>query len=215
MIERLPLDDETWANLIVLSERDNIFIEGNILKILDPGDSDSHRSYIQRALSQDRTKREKRLEITKQIQASTREVQEKNRELLETQEALKLALEQAESSRAETEKALKDSIEAAYKAERSKKETEQQLDYIHKKKQFELMGDIVRMAIWVVIGVGSVTTIMYAAAVFTQDNDPTNVTLLANTWSNIFGILLTNSFSIIGTIMGVKYATEGSNKNSG
>lgn len=39
-----------------------------------------------------------------------------------------------------------------------------------------------------------------------------DTTLLGNTWSNMFGILLTNSFSIIGTIMGVKYASEGSGK---
>lgn len=32
--------------------------------------------------------------------------------------------------------------------------------------------------------------------------------IIESTWSNLFGILLTNSFSIVGTIMGVKYATE-------
>jgi hypothetical protein len=32
--------------------------------------------------------------------------------------------------------------------------------------------------------------------------------IIASTWSNMFGILLTNSFSIIGTIMGVKYASS-------
>lgn len=36
----------------------------------------------------------------------------------------------------------------------------------------------------------------------------TNTVLLGSTWSNMFSILLTNSFSIIGTIMGVKYASE-------
>jgi hypothetical protein len=30
---------------------------------------------------------------------------------------------------------------------------------------------------------------------------------------SIFGILLTNSFSIVGTIMGVKYATENNGNN--
>jgi hypothetical protein len=38
-----------------------------------------------------------------------------------------------------------------------------------------------------------------------------DTTLLGNAWTNMFGILLTNSFSIIGTIMGVKYATESKN----
>jgi hypothetical protein len=32
--------------------------------------------------------------------------------------------------------------------------------------------------------------------------------IIGSTWSNMFGILLTNSFSIIGTIMGVKYAAS-------
>ena len=31
---------------------------------------------------------------------------------------------------------------------------------------------------------------------------------IGSVWGNMFGILLTNAFSIIGTIMGVKYASE-------
>jgi hypothetical protein len=36
----------------------------------------------------------------------------------------------------------------------------------------------------------------------------TDTQIIGSTWSNMFGILLTNAFSIVGTIMGVKYATE-------
>jgi hypothetical protein len=36
--------------------------------------------------------------------------------------------------------------------------------------------------------------------------------IIESTWSNLFGILLTNSFSIIGTIMGVKHANSGNKK---
>jgi hypothetical protein len=32
--------------------------------------------------------------------------------------------------------------------------------------------------------------------------------VISATLSNIFGILLTNAFSIVGTIMGIKYATD-------
>jgi hypothetical protein len=32
--------------------------------------------------------------------------------------------------------------------------------------------------------------------------------VIGSTWSNMFGILLTNAFSIVGTIMGVKYASD-------
>ena len=38
------------------------------------------------------------------------------------------------------------------------------------------------------------------------------VTNISKSWSNIIGILPTNSFSIVGTIMGVKYASESKEK---
>ena len=38
--------------------------------------------------------------------------------------------------------------------------------------------------------------------------------MIGSTWSNMFGILLTNAFSIVGTIMGVKYASENKEKRN-
>jgi hypothetical protein len=64
---------------------------------------------------------------------------------------------------------------------------------------------IVQIALLVIVGVGIIVTGMYLFAMGTGSNE---TTLIGNTWSNLFGILLTNSFSIIGTIMGVKYASE-------
>ena len=32
--------------------------------------------------------------------------------------------------------------------------------------------------------------------------------IIGSTWSNMLGILLTNAFSILGTIMGIKYASK-------
>ena len=54
------------------------------------------------------------------------------------------------------------------------------------------------------MGVGVTTTGMYLLALMKG----LDTVLLGSTWSNMFSILLTNSFSIIGTIMGVKYASE-------
>jgi len=45
---------------------------------------------------------------------------------------------------------------------------------------------------------------MYAWAM----SSGTDTQIIGSTWSNMFGILLTNAFSIVGTIMGVKYATD-------
>jgi hypothetical protein len=61
-----------------------------------------------------------------------------------------------------------------------------------------------------VCGVGVVTTLMFALTIiYGIDNK-----IVESAWSNMFGILLTNSFSIIGTIMGVKYASENRERKS-
>jgi len=78
------------------------------------------------------------------------------------------------------------------------------LDLMQKKKQFQLIGKIVQVALWVILGVGLITTCLFAYTLVSGQENP----ILESTWSNLFGILLTNSFSIVGTIMGVKYATE-------
>jgi hypothetical protein len=39
-------------------------------------------------------------------------------------------------------------------------------------------------------------------------------TTIGSTWTNIIGILLTNCFSIVGTIMGVKYASSTNNTST-
>ena len=75
---------------------------------------------------------------------------------------------------------------------------------MQKKTQFELINSIVKVALYIILGVGIVTTGLYVFAM-TMGFD---TTILSSAWSNMFGILLTNSFSIVGTIMGVKYASE-------
>ena len=55
-----------------------------------------------------------------------------------------------------------------------------------------------------ILGVGIVTTLIYMLAIYTDKDTQ----IIGSTWSNMFGILLTNAFSIVGTIMGVKYASE-------
>jgi len=102
--------------------------------------------------------------------------------------------------------------QALVKAEEAQKHALEDLDLLQRKTQFELIGNIVKVALWVIMAVGITTTILYIVALFAKGSGP-DTTLIGNTWSNLLGILLTNSFSIIGTIMGVKYASEsGSDK---
>ena len=97
--------------------------------------------------------------------------------------------------------------EALQLAKDATKEAQEDLDLLQKKTQFQLIENIVTCALYTIVGVGVIVTLLY---VYSISIGSTEVTLIGNAWSNLFGILLTNSFSIIGTIMGVKYANNSS-----
>ena len=167
---------ESRSALVKIAKEKGVYLEGNILKLLQPGDDKEFASYLQEAIQRDREYRRKRLEITKQVQVQNRELQEAQSKL---QEAL-------------------------VEAENAKKEAQQDLDLLQKKTQFELMSRIVMVALTLIVGIGISSTLLYIAALaFEKDT-----IVIGNAWSSTLGILLTNSFSILGTIMGVKYATE-------
>ena len=180
----MKLLSETQEALLALAKERNIYIEGNILKILDVEENSDFSEYVTTALGMDKEKQRKRLAVTKQVQDQNKLLQKKAEENDNLMQELKEALSAAEEAK---QVAVND------------------LDIMQKKRQFELIGNIVTSALWVIMGVGLVTTFMYTLAIF---HESTETTLIGNTWSNLFGILLTNSFSIIGTIMGVKYASD-------
>ena len=99
-------------------------------------------------------------------------------------------------------KKLKDSIEI------EKNNALNDLDVMIKKSQSELIKVIVKCALSVIIGVGVVTTVLYWMAMVTGKETQ----IIGSTWSNMFSVLLTNAFSIVGTIMGIKYATQDGSK---
>jgi PAS domain S-box-containing protein len=82
------------------------------------------------------------------------------------------------------------------------------LDILMKKSQSELIKTIVLVALMVIVGVGVITTILYWMAIVTNRDTQ----IIGSTWSNMFSVLLTNAFSIVGTIMGIKYATQDGGK---
>lgn len=171
--------------LIKLSEEKNIFLEGNIIKVIESND-ENFKNYLKKAKEKDSSTRKKRLEITRQVQDQNKKLEEKAIENEKLMTDLKNALDEAEGAK---EAAIND------------------LDLIQKKSQFELMGQIIKVALWVIMSVGVLTTLLYVVALYTKGSGP-DTTLIGNTWSNLLGILLTNSFSIVGTIMGVKYASN-------
>ena len=195
----MKVTPEVKEVLLTLAKEKKIYLEGNILKILRADINDKEfQDYLKVCKDKDVTARKKRLQVTKQVQSQNKDLVAKQQEndalMIELQDALeeaKKAEQIAESLRKE--------------AEQGKEKAMEDLDSLQKRTQFELMGKIVRVALLVIIGVGLLTTGLFSYTLFTGQENP----ILESTWSNLFGILLTNSFSIIGTIMGVKYASEG------
>lgn len=214
----IKIDKNTKKQLIDLQESKNISLEGNILKLIDTSEDPDFEKYIKDSIEKDRESRKKRLEITKKIQDQNKNLKELNSENERINSEIKCALEEMEESKIQIEEQNKELIEwreeneritqelhkALSSAEEAKKLAENDLDLLQKKTQFELIGTIVRISLFVIIGVGVITTSVYMVALFLGKDTE----IIASTWSNMFGILLTNSFSIIGTIMGVKYAAS-------
>lgn len=185
------LTDQTKNCLIEIYKTKKISLEGNILKLIEEDEGDTEfNEYLRNAIALDKDTRRKRLDITKQIQSQ-------NKQLLAAQK-------ENESLMIELKNALEEAKSAKYEAEKLRDAAVEDLDTLQKRTQFELIGMIVRIALYIIIGVGIITTALF---VFSMVNGY-DTKIIESAWSNMFGILLTNSFSIIGTIMGVKYATE-------
>jgi Icc-related predicted phosphoesterase len=220
----IKLDKNSENNLIKLFESKNIGLEGNIIKLFE-SDNDLFKDYLKKCTDKDKDSRRKRLEITKQVQVQNKDLtilNDENQRMVEelqntltnmeyqnnriesqNSELLEWKIENEKIS-VELVEAMKQSEQARVVAENAKNEAENNLDIIQKKTQFELINNIVKVALYVIIGVGCVTTGIYVYSMtIGKDTE-----IIGSTWSNMFGILLTNSFSIVGTILGVKYGAS-------
>ncbi len=202
-----------------------IGLEGNITKLIDGEDDEDFKKYLKECETKDSDKRKKRLEMTKKIQKQNEELVEVNSENERIMSELQQSLQEVEESRLtfevqnrelndwkqdnlrlteELKTEMTKSELARIDAERAKESALNDLDIIQKKNQTELISTIVKVALWVIMGVGFITTGVYVLTLFLGKDTQ----IISAAWSNIFGILLTNAFSIVGTIMGIKYATE-------
>ena len=224
-MNKIKLDKKTKEQLIALWKTKKIGLEGNILKLIDDEGDEELIAYLKETSEKDTSTRLKRLEMTKQIQNQNKDLvswkEENERIQTELRESLKTTeesmqqahssrlesekmREEAESSRIEAEKSKEEAIKAKQEAEKAKDSALSDLDVMQKKTQFELISVIVKVALGVILGVGIISTTLYAIVLIKGVDNP----IVSSTWSNLLGILLTNSFSIIGTIMGIKYATD-------
>ena len=221
----IKFSTNTKKQLIDLYKAKNIGLEGNLLKIVDSEEDSEFSQYIKTCIDKDKESRKKRLDITKQIQNKNTELQNLNSENTRILEELQITLDNAESSKKQIEfqntellswkeeneriqlelqEEMKRTESAREEAEHAKANALSDLDLLQKKTQTELMGNIVKVALGVIMFVAVITTAMYVFSIIMGRE----VNTIGPAWSNMFGILLTNAFSIVGTIMGVKYATK-------
>jgi hypothetical protein len=220
----IKLDKNSEDNLIKLFESKNVGLEGNVIKLIE-SDNDLFKDYLKKCTDKDKDSRRKRLEITKKIQLQNNELSDLNEQNQKMMEDLQSTLKEAEEQKVkietqngelidwreenekiqqELQKEMIKSETARIRAEEAKTNAINDLDILQKKNQTELISTIVRVALYIIVGVGIVTTGVYVfTLVMGKDTQ-----VISAAWSNIFGILLTNAFSIVGTIMGIKYATE-------
>ena len=219
------LDKSTKKQLIELFKSKNIGLEGNIVKLIDSDGDEEFAAYLKQCVDKDITSRRKRLDMTKQVQTQNAELTKLNEQNQKIMEELQETLKNVEESKMTFEVQNRELNEwkeenlrlteelkiemvkaeqAKIAAENAKNEAENNLDLVQKKTQFELINNIVKVALYVIIGVGTITTGIYVYSMaLNVDTD-----IIGSTWSNMFGILLTNSFSIVGTILGVKYGAS-------
>lgn len=221
----IKFSTNTKKQLLDLYKAKNIGLEGNLLKIVDSEEDSEFSQYIKTCIDKDKESRKKRLDITKQIQNKNTELQNLNSENTRILEELQITLDNVESSKKQIEcqnaellswkeeneriqlelqEEMKRTESAREEAEHAKSNALSDLDLLQKKTQTELMGNIVKVALGVIMFVAVITTAMYVFSIIMGRE----VNTIGPAWSNMFGILLTNAFSIVGTIMGVKYATK-------
>jgi len=234
----IKIDKKTKEQLLEIFKAKKISLEGNILKVIDPDGDQEFESYVKEAIERDKDSRRKRLDITKQVQIQNtdltkwkkenervneqvtkalKEAEESNKAMLIAKKEAEDALGEAHSARMEAEKARVEAENARTEAERARTEAENaknsalnDLDLMQKKTQFELIGSIVRVALWVILGVGITVTIVYVISLFAGFKTE----VVGSAWVNIMSILLTNAFSIIGTLMGMKTMSDNKEKSS-
>lgn len=221
----IKIDKTTKSQLLELYKTKKISLEGNILKVIDSDGDVDFEKYIQEATEKDKDNRRKRLDITRQVQSQNtdltkwkkenervnseltkalEEAEESNKAMLCAKQEAEQALEDAQKAKVEAENARIEAEKARQEAELAKNSAVNDLELMQKKTQFELIGNIVKVALWVILGVGITVTIVYVVSLFAGFNTD----VVGSSWVNIMSILLTNAFSIIGTLMGMKTAND-------
>ena len=221
----IKIDKKTKDQLLEMYKAKKISLEGNILKVIDPDGDVEFENYLKESIDKDKDNRRKRLDVTRQVQSQNNdlikskkenervnkqltkaleEAEESNKAMLSAKHEAESALEDAQKAKVDAENARIEAEKARQEAEQAKNSAVNDLELMQKKTQFELIGNIVKVALWVILGVGITVTLVYVMSLFAGFNTD----VIGSSWVNIMSILLTNAFSIIGTLMGMKTMSD-------
>ena len=151
----VEVTEHTRNVLLEVAKKRKIYVEGSFLKILKAPKGDKEfEDYLKLCKERDVATRKKRLQITKQVQSQNKDLIAKQEENDALMKELQNALEEAKNSEWEAEK-LKE------EAEKGKEQALEDLELMQKKTQFELIGLIVKTALWIIGGVGVLTSCLY------------------------------------------------------
>jgi len=221
----IKIDKKTKDQLLDMYKAKKISLEGNILKVIDPDGDVEFENYLKESIDKDKDNRRKRLDVTRQVQSQNtdlikwkkenervnkqltkalEEAEESNKAMLSAKHEAESALEDAQKAKVDAENARIEAEKARQEAEQAKNSAVNDLELMQKKTQFELIGNIVKVALWVILGVGITVTLVYVMSLFAGFNTD----VIGSSWVNIMSILLTNAFSIIGTLMGMKTMSD-------
>jgi len=175
----IKIDSNTKKTLMDLYTKKGIGLEGNITKLIDTENDEDFKNYLKDCETKDGDKRKKRLEMTKKIQKQNEELvtlNEKNEKMMEDLQNKITEIEESkltfEVQNRELNEWKKENLELTEKlqtemmkaekarvdAEAAKQNAENDLDLLQKKTQNELISTIVKVALWVIMGVGVVNT---------------------------------------------------------
>jgi hypothetical protein len=109
----MKVDKKIRDWLLDIQSNNKIFLEGNILKIIESDTKDEEfTKYIEDANNKDKEIRRKRLDVTKQIQEQNKNLLTAQEENVKINEDLKMALESAEDEKKKAELSKIEAIKA-------------------------------------------------------------------------------------------------------
>ena len=165
-----PSETKNW--LLKVAQKKKVYLEGNILKLIKLEDeSPEFISYVNECIDRDKAARKRRLDVTKEVQKQNKELQAEKEVNDRLMEELGEAVRVADTAKATAVKAKDKALE--------------DLDLVQKKTQFELMNKIVRVALFVIVSVGFLSTMLFMVVLFTDAESA----VVESTWANLLRYL--------------------------